>query len=65
MKIKFRDKAIALLLLTVFVIYAVFNYIVFPANNEVDKLKNEKEKVEAMLSDIEPLLKETEEKQED
>ena len=45
MKIKFRDKAIALLLLTVFVIYAVFNYIVFPANNEVDKLKNEKEKV--------------------
>lgn len=64
MKIKFRNKAIALLLLTVFVIYAVFNYIVFPANKEVDKLKNEKEKVEAMLSDIEPLLKETEEKQE-
>ena len=60
MKIKFRDKVIAVLLLTVFVIYAVFNYVVFPANKEVDKLKEKKEKVEAKLSDIEPLLKETE-----
>lgn len=62
MKIKFRDKVIAVLLLTVFVIYAVFNYVVFPANKEVDKLKEKKEKVEAKQSDIEPLLKETEEK---
>ena len=61
MKLKFRDKAIGLLLLMVFAIYAVFNYIVFPANKEVDKLKEKKEKVEALLSDIEPLLKETEE----
>lgn len=64
MKIKFRDKAVAILLLTVLVIYAVFNYVVSPANIEVDKLKDKKEKVEAMLSDIEPLLKETQEKQE-
>ena len=63
MKLRFRDKAIALLLLTAFAIYAVFNYVVFPANKEVDKLKEKKEKVEALLSDIDPLLKETEEKQ--
>ena len=63
MKIKFRDKIIALVLISVFAIYAVFNYIVTPANKEVDKLKEKKEKVAAILSDIEPLLKETEEKE--
>ena len=62
MKLKFRDKAIALLLLMAFAIYAVFNYIVFPANKDVDELKEKKEKVEALLSDIDPLLKEAEEK---
>ena len=63
MKLKFRDKAIAVVLLCSFAIYLVFNHIVAPANNEVDKLKDKKEKVEALLSDIEPLLKETEEKE--
>lgn len=63
MKIKFRDKIIALVLISIFAIYAVFNYIVIPANKEVDKLKEKKEKVAAILSDIEPLLKETEEKE--
>lgn len=60
---KFRDKAIAFVLLSVMAIYAVFNYVVLPANQDLDEMKEKKKKVEFMVSDIDPLLKETEEKQ--
>lgn len=62
MKLRFRDKAIVVVLLCSFAVYLVFNYIVVPADKEADKLKEKKEKVEALLSDIEPLLQETEKK---
>lgn len=62
MKLRFRDKAIVVVLLCSFAVYLVFNHIVVPADKEADKLKEKKEKVEALLSDIEPLLQETEKK---
>lgn len=62
MKLRFRDKAVVVVLLCSFAVYLVFNHIVVPADKEANKLNEKKEKVEALLSDIEPLLQETEKK---
>lgn len=57
MKIKFIHKAIAVMMACVSILYICFNYVVIPANKKVESLKEKKEKISALSSDIEPLLK--------
>lgn len=63
MKLRFRDKAICILLLCSIVTYLVFSNIVIPANKKVEKLKEKREKVAALMTDIKPLLEEKAEKE--
>lgn len=67
MKIKFIHKAIAVIMACICVLYLCFDFIIIPANKNVDALNAQKEKLEAKSLDIEPLLKqkaELEEKRE-
>lgn len=62
MKIKFRDKAIGIVLILAIVTGAVFNYIVIPANENIKKLNKKKDEVSRLVSDIDPLLDSFEDK---
>lgn len=62
MKIKFRDKAIGIVLVLALSTAAVFNYIVFPANDKVKQLNQKKEEASRLVSDIEPLIEDFEDK---
>lgn len=62
MKIKFRDKAIGVVLVLALSTAAVFNYIVFPANDNVKQLSKKKDEAARLVSDIEPLIEDFEDK---
>lgn len=62
MKIKFRDKAIGVVLVLALSTAAVFNYIVFPANDNVKQLSRKKDEAARLVSDIEPLIEDFEDK---
>ena len=49
MKIKFRDKAIGIVLVLALSTAAVFNYIVFPANDRVKQLSQKKDEASIHL----------------
>ena len=62
MKIKFRDKAIGIVLILALTTGAVFYYIVFPANDNVKQLSKKKDEAARLVSDIEPLIEDFEDK---
>lgn len=62
MKIKFRDKAIGVVLVLALSTVAMFNYIVFPANDNVKQLSKKKDEAARLVSDIEPLIEDFEDK---
>lgn len=60
MTLTFRDKIILLVLTLAFGIYAGYQLLWIPANAKVAELKENKQSIQNLAGDLEPLLKETE-----
>ena len=60
MTLTFRDKIILLVLALAFGIYAGYQALWIPANTKVAELKENKQSIQKLAGDLEPLLKETE-----